>query len=222
MLCWWRLCRINFLLPGQLFWRPAPLRLFHACFSSKFLLFQWHQLLPQDLVLMHIRLHAQGYGGSLAHHLLPRLLSPSPFLPEHWFFTWDFRGNCSLSDRSNQQDQLKLAGAAKEAYPETTVNRISSTESLLSYLSNSTLQSGTSGHEPCCASPDCSPSSLYFHLICFFSIVWVPPCPFHRVRCIRCKLTSYPEDQSLLLLFDLFHSLFLFIPICWRNAAADV
>jgi len=61
--------------------------------------------------------------------------SASPFLPGRYFFTWNARGNYSLS-----------------------------LEGIFSPLSNSTLQSETSGHEPCRASILLS----YLHLLCFF------------------------------------------------------
>ena len=104
--------------------------------------------------------------------------SASPFLLGRYFFTWNARGNYSLSLEGN--------------FPP---------------LSNSTLQSETSGHEPCRASILLS----YLHLLCFFRWFGFHLALFHCVPCIRCKLAAYPEAQGLL--FVLIRSLFSFIRI---------
>ena len=54
-----------------------------------------------------------------------------------------------------------------------------------------------SGHEPCCASRDWSPSGycLLFLLFSFFLVVWVSPCSFHPVPCRRCWLVAYSSAR---------------------------
>ena len=122
------------------FWRLAPLRRFHECFSGNLYFFFSGTSRPCSYAHSN---PCSRLWGSLVHHLLPAM--PCPFLPERYFFTVNVR--YGLPYRSNQLHQ----GPAKAR--------------------NSTLQSASCGHEPCCASRDCSPSGCillsWFHSLCF-------------------------------------------------------
>jgi hypothetical protein len=145
------------------FLRPAAFGL------SDLLLFPWHRLLLQDFVPMRIPLHAQDYGWSLAHHLLPRLLLScrnvisSPWMPGA---TTVF----STGQINSIKYQLKLAGVARGVPGDHGQQNFFYYWIPTSLLFNSALQSETSGHEPCCASPGCSPSDciLSFSIFALF------------------------------------------------------
>ena len=62
VLYWWRQCRVNVLRPGQLFGGSLHFDDFTNSFPAIYTSFS---VVLQDLVPMHIRIHAQDYGGVL-------------------------------------------------------------------------------------------------------------------------------------------------------------
>ena len=190
------------------FWRLAPVQ---RCFSGNLLLFlgtdSFFKIL--DFCTLYSRLKTMR---DVLHIIYYHAFSI--FLLEHHFFTRNCRGNCSLSYRSNQLHQGPAKAKARQGrqWCARRTRSLLNAYLLLFWIQLFSRARLYSGHEPCSASRDLSPSGV----ILIFYIHWYslaiigsffrwfgfhPPVAassFHWVPCIRCWLAPYPEAQWLL------------------------
>lgn len=190
MLYWGRQCRVNVLLPGQLFGGLLHFDDFTNAFPAIYTSFS---VVLQDLVPMHIRIHAQDYGGVLyiISYQPCLVLSCRNVISSPWMSATVF----PTGQINSIKDQLKLAGAASGVPG----NHGHSWMPIYSSFQFRFYPMRLVVTNP--AVPDgtflllVSFSSFIFNGSFFFWVVWVPPCSFHWVPCIRCWLAAYPKAQ---------------------------
>ena len=167
------------------FWRHAPLRRSHGSFSGSLL----HSYF-KTLFLSTFNSMLKTVGESCTSSPT----TPSPSLLERYFFTVNVRGNFGLPYMSNQlhpgPSHARTGRQRRAGRPRSTDFISSATECLLCPLCNSTLESETSGHKPCCVPRQCSSSGWIFRSLfrslCFFGglgfTLPIPLGPVYKVQ----------------------------------------
>ena len=129
--------------------------------------------------------------------------TPSPFLPERYFFTVNARGNHGLLYRSNQFHQVpakaRRGRQRRAGRPRSTEFLLLNTYFLFFSIQLSKVRLVVTNPAVRHGLFSFRLYSLFFNFRSVFSVVWVSPCLFHWVPCIRCKLAAYPEAQCILL-----------------------
>ena len=115
--------------------------------------------------------------------------TPSPFLPERYFFTVNARGNRGLLYRSNQFHQVpakaRRGRQRRAGRPRSTEFLLLNTYFLFFSIQLSKVRLVVTNPAVRHGLFSFRLYSLFFNFRSVFSVVWVSPCLFHWVPCIR-------------------------------------